>query len=72
MKISIKAKPGAKREEIVKIDETHYAVSVKERPMEDKANRAIIKALAKYFKVGVSRVKILSGKTSKQKIADIS
>lgn len=71
MKIFIKAKPGAKREEIIKIDETHYTVSVKERPSEDKANKAIIKALAKYFKAGVSRVKISSGKTSKQKIAEI-
>lgn len=71
MKIFVKAKPGAKKEKILKIDETHYAVSVKESPINGRANAAIIKALAEYFDTSVSRVNILSGQTSKQKIIKI-
>ncbi|TRZ64169.1 MAG: DUF167 domain-containing protein [Spirochaetia bacterium] len=71
MKIFVKAKPTAKEEKIQKIDETHYAVSVKEPPVNGKANAAIIKALAKYFNISPSRINILSGQTSKQKIVEI-
>jgi len=71
MKIFVKVKPGAKKEEIVKIDETHYIVSVKEPPVNGRANAAIIKALAVYFKTSPPRVNILSGQTSKQKIVEI-
>ena len=71
MKIFVKVKPGAKKEEIVKIDEIHYIVSVKEPPVNGRANVAIIKALAVYFNTSPSRVNILSGRTSKQKIVEI-
>jgi len=37
----VRAKPGAKRPEIEKIDEAHYAVAVREPAREGKANRAI-------------------------------
>ena len=68
MKIFVKAKPSAKEEKIEKIDENHYLVSVKEPPIKGKANAAIIKALAGYFKVPSSRVDIVSGYASREKI----
>jgi len=71
MKIFVKAKTGAKKEEVVKIDESHYAVSVKERPIGGKANIAIIKAIAGHFEVSASQISVLSGHTSKQKIVEI-
>lgn len=71
MKIFVKAKPAAKKEKILKIDETHYMISVKAPAVEGKSNKAIIKALAKHFDVGVSSINILSGHTSKQKIIKI-
>ncbi|MCX6813597.1 MAG: DUF167 domain-containing protein [Candidatus Azambacteria bacterium] len=72
MKIFVNVKPGAKKEKIVKIDETHYAVSVKAPPADGKANIAIKRALAEYFDVNVSSVSILSGQTSRRKIIEIS
>ncbi len=72
MKIFVKAKPRVKEEKIQKIDESHYLVSVKEPPVKGEANRAIIKALAEYFKISPSRVNIVSGHTSKNKIIEIS
>ena len=71
MKIFIKAKPGAREEKVEKIDELNYLVSVKEPPVKGKANEAIRNALAVYFKTGSSRVKIVSGYSSRNKIIEI-
>lgn len=71
MKIFIKAKPKSKKELIKKIDATHYVVSVKEPPINNKANDAILKSLAQYFDLPNSSIDIISGKTTKQKIIEI-
>ncbi|TSC79112.1 MAG: hypothetical protein G01um101433_9 [Parcubacteria group bacterium Gr01-1014_33] len=72
MKIFVIAKPNAGEERVEKIDETHFRIAVKEPPKNGKANAAIVKALAGYFDVAPSRVKILKGATSKQKLIEIS
>lgn len=71
MRIFVKASPGAREKKIAKIDENHYSVSVKEPPVKGKANYAIINALAEYFNVDSSKIKIISGYASKQKIIEI-
>ena len=71
MRIFVKAKPGAKIEEVKKIDEEHFVVSVKEPPVQGRANAAIIKALAAYFHITPSRMRIILGHTSREKIIAI-
>jgi len=71
MKIFVKAKTGARDDDIEKIDETHFIVSVKERPVKGQANRGIIRVVANYFKVSKSEVRMVSGFTSFQKILEI-
>jgi len=71
MRINIKARPGAKEEKVEKISDTEFVVSVKEPPVQGKANRAIINALAMYFGVGSVKVKIVSGWTLRQKVVEI-
>ncbi|MFA5083776.1 MAG: DUF167 domain-containing protein [Candidatus Paceibacterota bacterium] len=71
MKIFVKAKPKAKEEKIQKIDDSHYRVWIKEPPIKGEANRAIIKALAGYFKVSFSQINIVSGHASRNKIIEI-
>jgi hypothetical protein len=71
MKIFVKAKPMAKENKVEKIDDFHFTVSVTEIPRQGKANQAIIKILADYFKVSSQSVKIVSGYTSRQKIIEI-
>lgn len=71
MKIFVKAKAGAKKEQVEQIDATHYVVQVKAPPVEGKANDAIRKALADYFGVAPSQIMMISGKTSKQKIFEV-
>ena len=71
MKINVKAKPSSREEKVEKVDEQNYIVSVKEPPIKGKANEAIKNALAVYFKTGSSRVKIVSGYSSRNKIIEI-
>lgn len=71
MKIFVKAKPNAKEEGIEKLDENYFVVKVKEPPRNGRANAAIIKTLADHFKLARSRVRIVSGFTSKEKIVEI-
>ncbi len=71
MKIFVKAKPAAKEDKVEKIDEEHFSVSVKEPPIQGRANLAIVKSLAEYFNVSPSRVKIISGFISRLKTIEI-
>ena len=80
MKIVVRAKPGAKKE-YIKEDpadlfsdwhgERHFVVAVHERATDGQANRAIERALAEYFDVPPSRVRIVSGQTAKEKVVEI-
>lgn len=72
MKIFVKAKPNAREEKVEKIDDSNYIVSVKEPPVKGKANEAIRNALAVYFKTASSRVKIISGFGSRNKVIEIN
>ncbi len=80
MKVFVKAKAGAKEDKIVppplKLIKTegekeYYVVSVKEPPRQGKANTAIKKLLAEYFKVTLSQVSLLKGESAKIKIFEI-
>ena len=71
MRIFVKTKPNAKEEKMERISETHFLIAVKEPPVKGKANVAIQKALAKYFNVAPSGVKLVSGFSSKQKVFEV-
>ena len=70
MKIFVKAKPSRK-ESVEKIDDSHFVVSVKEPPVQGRANHAIVGVVANYFGVPRGLVRIVSGHTSRQKILEI-
>lgn len=72
MKIYVKAKPNSKIEKIEQIDKDHFAVSVKEPPIERRSNRAVIRALADYYKISPYQIDIIFGHTSRQKIIEIN
>lgn len=72
MKILVKVKANSKTEKIEKADEKNFNVSVKAPAKEGKANLAVVKSLAKYFAVSQSRIKILSGQKSKNKIIEVA
>ena len=71
MKVSVKAKPEAREEGVVRVDETNFVVSVKEPPVQGRANAAINRALADYFKVPIFQVKLVSDFSSRNKAFEI-
>ena len=84
MRILVKAKPRSKVEKVERVGQPTldlggkktelvvYKVSVKEPPVDGRANEAVVKALAKYFDVAISNVRLVSSETSRQKIFEIS
>ena len=72
VKLFVKAKPNSKVPKVEKIDDSHFAISVKEPATEDKANRAIAKALAKYLGISAVRIRLVRGKASKQKVFEVN
>lgn len=71
MRISVLAKPGAKKEFVEKIGEAEYLVAVREPPIRGRANNAIIKALADHFQISINRIRIAAGITSRRKTVEI-
>jgi len=71
MKIFVKVKTRAKVKEVIKQEESSYLVFVSEPPLKNKANLAVIKALAEYFQVSKSKVILVRGEKSKQKVFEI-
>ena len=71
MKLSIRVKPSASEEKIEEIAAGQFEVSVTEPPIQGRANRAVIALLARRFGVAPSRVFIVSGHTSRQKVIEV-
>lgn len=65
-RIEIKVIPNAAAEEVIEAEP--LIVKVKEPPTKGKANRAVIKVLARYFN---ANVRIVSGAQSRRKIIEI-
>jgi uncharacterized protein len=82
MKIFVHAKPGAKKESVKeepaglfvdgrRAGERRFVVAVRERAVGGEANRAILRAVAEHLKISPARVRIVSGRTAKDKVIEI-
>jgi len=71
MRIQVKVKPNSRTEEVSR-DGDSFIIKVKEPPREGKANRAVIKLLAEHLGVTRSRIRILSGFRSKNKVIEVA
>lgn len=71
MKIQVLVHPNAKNPRIEKdlLGDTHVYVS--SPPLEGKANKEAVEALAKHFNVSKSKVVLLSGQKSKNKLFSV-
>jgi len=71
MRIFVRAKASAKKEQCKRIDSTHFAVSVRAVREAGRANDAIGRVLADHFGIARSRVRLISGATSANKVFNI-
>ena len=68
MKIKIKLHPSSSQEKIIKMSKNSYEVWIREKPIENKANKSLEKFLKKYLK---KRVRIISGFKTRNKIIEV-
>ena len=71
MRVFVTAKPLAKKERVETTDGIHFMVAVKEPPKEGKANAAILWALAAHLDVPPSRIRMVSGFSSREKVFEV-
>ena len=71
MKIWVTVKPQARREEVRKLADGEYSVSVRAPAREGKANEAVIELLAEHFSVPKSSIRIVRGETARRKLVEI-
>lgn len=71
MRIKVKVKPGASKNEVKKVEENLYEVRTTVIPERGKANEKVIELLADFFDVPKSRIEILRGQTSREKEVEV-
>ena len=71
MKIKVKTIPRASVSGIEELKENELKVKLKTVPVEGKANRELIKLLADYYNIPKSRIEIVKGQTSRNKIIEL-
>ena len=71
--IIIKAKivPGSSKNKIIGAYNDALKIAIAAPPVEGKANKKCIAYLAKYFDIAKSKIEIISGQTSKNKLIKI-
>ncbi len=71
MILSVRVKPGSKKPGIIIAADGVVVVKVAARPVEGKANAAVIQALAEMIKIAPSQIKLVGGDKSKTKRFEI-
>ena len=69
-KISIRVVPNAKKSEVI-VGEV-LRVRVKAPAIEGKANKELISVLSKHFKINKSKIRIVKGDKSRDKLVEFS
>lgn len=71
MKLSVKISPNAKRSEIVGLKDGVLKIKIAAPAVDGKANAELVRFLAETLKVPKSRIVILKGETSRNKLVEV-
>jgi hypothetical protein len=71
VRIYIKVIPRSSLNKVEKVSEGEYKAWVTAAPIDNKANKMLIRILADHFGVSKSSLKIISGRTAKKKLVEI-
>ncbi|MEA2087541.1 MAG: DUF167 domain-containing protein [Candidatus Caldatribacteriota bacterium] len=69
--IKVKIVPGSSKDKIIGTYNDALKIAITAPPVEGKANKKCIAYLARCFKVAKSKIEIISGQTSKNKLIKI-
>ncbi len=70
-RICLKVKPGSSKERLERITNNEFLARVNAPAQEGKANAAAIKLLSEYFDIPKSRIIIVRGERSRDKVIEI-
>ena len=71
MKISIRVKTNARKNEVVELEPGKYTVSVTAPPIEGRANEKIVELLSEYFHKPKRSFTIIRGEKGKDKVIEV-
>jgi uncharacterized protein len=71
LKVKVRLQPKSSINKITGISDNTLKVYVHAPPADDKANYACLKVLADFFKIPKSRISLVSGKKTRDKVFDI-
>jgi uncharacterized protein (TIGR00251 family) len=66
--LTVRAQPGSRTARVEKLGEGEYKVHVLAPPEKGEANREVVAALANYFGLSASRIRIVRGERSRIKL----
>ncbi len=72
MRIQVKVKPNARKNEVKQIDGNNFEVLTTVTPENGKANNSVVELLAKFLRIGKTKIKIISGEKNKIKVFEIA
>ena len=68
MKITVKVKPNARENSIKQVETGIFEVKVSVPPEKGKKKKKVIELLSKELKIAKSRISLIKGETSKEKL----
>lgn len=71
MRLTVHVKPRSKKPGIEKVNDHEWIVRVREAPVDGRANAAVVAAVAAELGIPKSRVQLLHGESSRQKLLSI-
>ncbi|HYB04213.1 MAG TPA: DUF167 domain-containing protein [Nitrososphaerales archaeon] len=71
MLINIHVTTNAKEAEVTKLDEINFEIRVDERAEDGLANGRLLEILSRYFKVPKSKIRIVRGSKSRNKVVEV-
>lgn len=71
MLIKVKVFPNSKKEEVIQKSSDSFEVKVRAKPIEGKANQAVISVLASFLKIPENKLQLVRGSKTRNKIFKI-
>ena len=71
MYLKVKVKAGSRKEEVKKVNENTFEISVKEEAKRNMANTRVIELIANTLEISVKKVRIINGHQSPTKLISI-
>ena len=68
MYIKVRITTDAKKEIVEVVSDTHFNISVKEKAVQNLANKRVVKLIALHFHITSKQVRIINGQHSSSKI----